>query len=110
MALAFTDRYAAVNAIPSRVNALAIYVTGSSFGSLVLCDGTAYDINGYTTPAADCGPHDGDNNLHLIAIAPNTVSGQFQVHVHARDIPMKAVPGLDAGPNQDWAAIATNAQ
>jgi len=106
VALAFTDRYGAVNAVPSRVNALSVYAFA---GSNTYCDGS-YDSAGYTPPVTVCGPPNLNNTLHVITIAPNTISGQFVVQIRAEDIAMMAVPWLDGyGVNQDWAAWVYNA-
>jgi hypothetical protein len=105
--MAFTDRYAAPNAVPSAVNQLSLYAMQ---GGATYCDGTSYDGLGFTPPSGSCGSPDGANNLHVVKIAPNSFSGQFQLQVRADNIAMMAVPFADGyGVNQDFALWVYNA-
>lgn len=106
VALAFTDRFAAVNAMELRVNNLDVYVLNQSY----IFQGNNFDPSGYTYRATGSSFPDLDNTVELIRIRPSDlVSETFTIEV-VPGVNANAVPGLDGnGPNQDFALYVYNA-
>ena len=116
VALAFTDRFAAVNAMGLSVNNLDLYVLN---GSYVYQGNVFYGCAAPPQPDPYCGytPRstgaylpDWDNTVELVRIRPSDlVSETFTVEV-VPGVNANAVPGLDSnGPNQDFALYVYNA-
>ncbi len=105
VALAYTDRYAMVNASPLTVNDLDLMVVTSSY----CYAGNKFYPSGYSSPG--CTAFDSHNNVELVRIPAGGIpGGSFTVEVAARSLGGKAVPGLDAGFNQDFALYVYNAR
>lgn len=102
--LAYTDAPAQPGASVARVKELDLHVLQ---GGAVYCDGQ--HTGQYSTRSTGCWLPDMYNNVKRARIAPNSFSGTFTVQVVAGSVTQKAVPGLDAGANQDWALHVYNA-
>lgn len=99
--MVFTDYPAAENASSLGVNNLDLVVWNGSYRYY----GNTFDAATGYTPRTLLGLiGDGMNTVEMVRIPPGDLAGgSFTVEVRPAAISAKAVPGLDAGSNQDFA-------
>lgn len=110
--LAYTDAPSDENSVGNAVNVLNM-VAYNQYGWSWHDGSTGAQFTPPCTPpglSAPCWIADSVNNVKWIKIDPYVLPyPSFTVQVVASAIAAKAVPGLDAGANQDWALYVYNA-